>query len=262
MYPKTISLVAYTAKNIYIAHKLSSNQSMEISRIEGQNSNITEKSDKIKVVVMFDGGWKSVFTEAYEIMRQYHLQGSVSVIPSQVDKEGFLSYGELAELYLHQWDLLNHSFSHDEKHIDKSYELLSDFNKAREWMKNRFIGRNKDNVVVPFGEINPYLLKLLEAHGYSSLRTSDNVIILDKNKYHYFPVNILNLTNPIGVEDVENFLKESLVDSRNVILIFNKIGNKDNGLGMTYSKAGFEEVIKLLDKIGDNFHIVTYSELF
>jgi len=261
MYPKTLSLVASTAKNLYIAHTLNINEGLKTDSSNWQESSLTLDSNKTKVVVMFDGGWSSVFTEAYEIMKEFDFKGSVSVIPSQVDEEGFLSYGELAELYLDNWDLLNHSYSHAEKLINKSDELLSDFNRGREWMRNRSIGRNSDNVVVPYGEINPYLLKLLENNGYHSVRTSGNVIRLDKNKYYYYPVNVLNLSSGVTAKDVRNFLEQSLKDSRDVILIFNKVANTDDDSGMTYSINHFEEIIKLLVEMKDEFQVVTYSQL-
>lgn len=254
MYPKTIFFLVKTVENIHIAKKLGS------STI--QTNNPTVNTNKTNIVFMFDGGWKSIYTEVYGIMKKYGFKGSISVIPSLVDENEYMSYKQLAELYLEGWDLLNHSYSHKENMYNYPNELLSDFNKARQWMTNRYIGKCSNMVVIPYGEINPYVIKLFKEAGYRNIRTSENIIILENDEIVYYPATVINLIANVTVDKVKNILSEPVNQSKTVIFILNKIGNMDDAFGMTYRKDKLEQIIMFINEHSDKFQVITYSQLF
>jgi len=253
MYPKTISFLIENGKNIYIAKKLS-NDVIEI------NKEIIDY-DKTKIVFIFDDGWKTVYSEGYKIMNKYNHKGTISVIPSRVDEREYMTYEELSDLYLSGWDLLNHSYSHKEDNYDNTDELFSDFNKGRQWMNNRYIGRCNDMVVMPYGEINPYLITKLKDAKYHSVRTSDNIIILEDNM-KYYPITTINLLTDLRVNEVKDILTQRTSESKTIIFILHKIGEGNDGYGMIYSKKKLEEIIIFIDEHKDKFEVTTYSQLF
>jgi len=253
MYPQTIDFFINSGKNIYIAKQLS-------TRAVSINKNNIDYN-KTKIIFMFDDGWKSVYSDAYGIMKKYDYEGSIPVIPLLIGEEGYMSYKEISELYLQGWDLLNHSYSHKENIYDDSNKLLSDFNSARQWMKNRYIGKHSDMIVMPYGQINPYLIMLLKDAQYRNIRTAENIIILDKNKIEYYPVTTINLLTDVTVNEVKDLLTQSFGESKTIILILHKIGAVDNGFGMTYSKDKLEEIIMFIDEHSDEFQVITYSQL-
>jgi peptidoglycan/xylan/chitin deacetylase (PgdA/CDA1 family) len=254
MYPKTIDFLITGAENISIAHKLNTN-------IIQSNKN-TEDSDKTKIVFMFDDGWESVYTEAFEVLEKYDYTASIPIIPSMIDEKEYMSYGQLSELYLKGWDLVNHSYSHKENVYENANELLSDFNRAREWMKNRFIGNCSDMIVLPYGEINPYLVRQLKDGGYSNVRTSGNIIVLDKNDIEYYPVTTISLLTDLDANKVKGILSQRFSEPRAIIFILHKIGSRDDGSGMTYSKENLEDIILFLNEHNDEFEVIRYSQLF
>ncbi|WP_278287298.1 polysaccharide deacetylase family protein [Caloranaerobacter ferrireducens] len=254
MYPKTIFFLVKTVENICIIINLNTNA------IQSNNTYID--SNKVKIVFMFDDGWESIYTQAYKIMKKYDYKASVSIIPSLVNESEYMSYKQLSELYLEGWDLLNHSYSHKENMYDKCYKLLLDFNKARQWMKNKFIGNHSDMIIMPYGEINPYLIELLKNAEYRNIRTADNIIILESDKIIYYPATIISLLTDVTVNEVKSILTQTFDNHKTVIFILHKIGNKDNGFGMTYSKDKLEQIVKFIDKHSDKFQVVTYSQLF
>lgn len=254
MYPKTFDFIIDNVENTYIAMKINTNRM--------QNNNNIIASNKTKIVFMFDGGWSSVYSEAYELMKKYGYKASVQVIPSLVDEKEYMNYEQLAELYIQGWNLLNHSYSHKENIYDNSAEALSDFNRARQWMKNRYIGKYGDMVVMPYGEINPYLIRQLKKDGYRNIRTSDNIIILDNDRIEYYPVTTINLLTDITVEDVKDMFAKNFNKDRTVIFILNKMGEVDDGFGMTYSKDNLEQIIRFINERSDEFEVIAYSEMF
>lgn len=254
MYPRTLEILIRSAEDISIARKLSSNAIR-------YNIDIIEP-DKTKVVIMFDGGWSCVYTDAYEAMKKYNYKGTVAIIPSRINESQFMSYKQLADLYLEGWAFLNHSYSHKDNSYDMTDEMLKDFNRARQWMKNRYLGDFGDMVVMPYGEINPYLIEQLKAAGYRNVRTSDNVILLDKAEIEYYQVAMINLSKDLAVNEVQEMLTNITDETKAVIIVLNKIGSKEDSVDMTYSKVKFEEILRFINKNSDKLQIVTYSQLF
>lgn len=254
LYPKTIMLLINSGKNIHFAIQLS-------STTRQKNITTLDKS-KTQIVFMFDGGWRSVYSEGYPIMKKYNYNGNVSIIPSLVDEKDYMSYYQIAELYLQGWDLLNHTFYHKANMYDSCEELLSDFNKARQWMENRFISNCSNMIVMPYGEINPFLLKLLKDEGYCNVRTSDNIIVLNNDMITYYPIITINLLTDLTVDEVKGLLKQTFDEPKVIIMILQKIDETNNGLDMTYSKDKLEEIIIFIDEHKDKLQVITYSELF
>lgn len=158
--------------------------------------------------------------------------------------------------------MLNHSFTHEENIYDDVDNLYSDLNRAKQWMENRYIGSHSDMVVMPYGEVNPYLLKILKDAGYHNVRTSDDIILLDKDVIEYYPVTTINLKSETNTTEVENLLKFSIYEHKTIIIILNKISGIEDGLGMTYRKDKFEQIIEFIDNNSDKYQVITYSQLF
>jgi len=152
------------------------------------------------------------------------------------------------------------------KSLEYTYEntnkLLQDFNRAREWMRNRYIGNSSDMVVLPYGEINPYLIGQLRDAGYRNVRTSSNIIVLHKNDIEYYPVTTISLLTDVTANKVKEILAQRVSEPQIIIFILHKIGDRDNGSGMTYSKENFEEIILFLNERSDELEVINYSQLF
>lgn len=234
---------------------------MNLKNYNIQNNNTAIDRDKTKIVFMFDDGWRSVHSEAYSLMKEYGYKGSVSIIPSLIVEDEYMSYKELAELYLEGWDLLNHSYSHRADAYNNTDELLSDFDKSRRWMDNRYFGKCSDMVVMPHGEINPYLIRQLKNAGYRSVRTSDNIIVLDSFNYYYYPITSINPVTNISANEVTAQLKQGINELKTFVLIFHKIGYEDDEFGMTYNKDMLKQIIMFIDRHSDKFQVLTYSQL-
>jgi len=256
MYPQTILSIINNAKNIYIAKQLS------MIHMESEDKYNYTNNDKTKIVFMFDGGWKSIYTDAYKIIDKYNYQGNIAIISSLIGTEEHLSYNQLSKLYLQGWELLNHSYYHKNDMYDKCDEVLSDFNKAKKWMENRYIGKSSNKIVMPYGEINPYLINQLKNEGYHSVRTSDNILILDSDKIQYHPVTVVNLLAYISVDEVKDILIQSQSKDKTIIFILNRIQDTNNGIESIYSKEKLQQIITFINENEDKFQVITYSQIF
>lgn len=253
MYPSVIYYLIDTARDLSIAMRLSKGVA---------KANTTIDSDKSKVVFLFHGGWESVYKEAYELFKHLNYKGSISVIPSRVGEVGYMTYEQLSEMYMEGWDLLNLSYSHKEDLYNKTDELLSDFNKARKWMKNRYIGEQSNMAVIPYGDVNPYLIEKMKNNGYKSIMTSDNIIILDKYKIEYLHVSTISLLTNVTVDEVIKKLMTALEEPKTIMFILHKIEDGDDGSDMKYSRDKLEQILMFINQHKDKLQVITYSQLF
>ena len=252
MYPRTIEFLADSIKMNYIA--------VQLNTTDLQRDTINIDPEMVKIVIMFDDGWESVYSNAYKILEKYNFKASIPIIPSLVDEEEYMSYKELADLYIQGWDLLNHSYTHKDESYNQPVQLVSDFNKSREWMNNRYIGNGSDMVVMPYGVINPYLINKFREEGYRNVRTSDNIILLDKDIIEYYPIRTINLLTDMKANEVINILETS--EHKTIIFILHKIEDTKDGYGMTYSKDKFEQILEYIYNNSEEFQVITYSQLF
>jgi len=254
LYPRTITVVTSFVKEAHVFLKLRYTN-------EYLNKEPVDYS-KTRIVFMFDDGWESTYLKAYPIMKKYNYRGSVPIIPSFVGAYEYMSFLQLGNLIINGWDVQNHSYSHKEGMYNNNRELLSDINKARQWMRSRSLATYGNMVVMPYGDISPELVPLLMEEGYDSIRKYNKVIMINREGMEEFqPTTFINLLTDVTVKEVENIFLSSIEEKGTIILILHKISDISDGFGMTYSEEKFEEIVKFIKEHEDKFQVVTYSQL-
>jgi hypothetical protein len=260
MYPST-----YIFLNRYI---ININNTIKIltakeSKQEGvsNNTSLTSKSNT-KIVFIFDGGYESVYEKAYPIFGKYNLKANVGVIPSLVNEKKYMDVTRLTNLYLEGWDILNQSFPYEYDLYDNSTRVLEDIQKTKKWMDNRFFTRSSDCVIMTYGEINPYLIKLLKEKGYKSVRTSDNIIDLSKYKIEYKPIKVMNLTENSDISTIEKFLEDAHKSNTTAVFILSKIGEITDHDDRVFSQYTLTQLLEYLYWNTNQFEVIPYSDLF
>ncbi|MEA4970410.1 MAG: polysaccharide deacetylase family protein [Candidatus Pelethousia sp.] len=217
---------------------------------------------RTQVVFMYDDGWGSVYSGAYPLLKRYGYRGSIAVIPAMVREREYMSFTQLAELYMEGWDILNHSYSHKEDMYFRCDEMLLEFMRAREWLDNHFFTRGMNMVITPLGECNPYLIPLLMKKGFQNIRTSDNVLLLNRNNTAYFPVKTIHLLTDVSAETAQAELMSYSGGGAAVLLNLHKIDEASDGSQMSFSLQKLETIIEFLHANEDKFQVVSYSCLF
>lgn len=254
MYPKTYALIREGVSDACSAAwvNLSSRDNARAA---------PSRDGRTRVVFMFDDGWESVYQTAYPLLGRFGYRGSVGVICGMSRQPGYMSYAQLAALYMDGWDMLNHSYSHAQDMYERSEELLQDFQRARDWLERRGFAEGKDMAIVPYGECNPYLIGLMMDSGYHSVRTSDNILIFNGNSVNYHHVKTIHMETDVSVEAVREQLAEGREEERDILLNFHKIAEGDDPGNMTYSPQKLEELLAYLKENEALFEVVTYARL-
>ena len=255
MYPGTYSRLFDGFKNAFVLFKLSNFSYDDLPAVSVDKT-------KTQVAFIFDDGWSSVYSSAYPMLMRYGYRGSVAVIPGMVREREYMSYAELAELYMEGWDILNHSYSHKEGMYFRCDEMLSEYMHAREWLDNHLFKRGMNMGITPLGECNPYLIPLLIKRGFQNIRTSDNILMLSRNKATYFQVKTIHLLTDVSVDAAQKELMSCYGGDAAELFNLHKIGEADDGSQMSYSPEKLAALIEFLHANEDKFQVVTYSRLF
>lgn len=62
--------------------------------------------------IIFDDGYRSVYTRAFQYMQRYGIPGTVGVIGSNIGQVTNLTIPMMQEMYAAGWDFVNHTYSH------------------------------------------------------------------------------------------------------------------------------------------------------
>lgn len=254
MYPETHSSARDLFKDAYMILRLSNFTGEDIQDTDDEYADT-------HVVFMFDDGWESVYINAYPLLKKYGYKGSIAVIPKKVGEYEYMSYIQLAELYMDGWDMLNHTYAHKENMYTKCENMLAECMNARTWLQNHQLTKCKNMVVTAYGECNPYLIKLLNDSGFTSIRTSDNILNLNR-EIEYIPAITIHMLNDISVDAIKAKLLKSSANYDVILLNLHKINNIDDETQMSFSPEKLELITEFLYKNQDKFRVVPYSYLF
>jgi len=218
--------------------------------------------DKTQIAFMFDDGWASVYSNAYPLFQKYGTKGSVAIIPSLTAESEYIDYSHLSELYRQGWDILNHSYSHKEDMHDQPEQLLIEFNRAREWMERNYLVKCADMAVIPYGECNPYLIKLLAENDYRNIRTSSNIITIRNKKTTYYPIRAISPSDKSSLDLIYEELLVAYDDKTDVLIILHKIEPVADEFLMIFFPESLDLLLQYIDNNKDKFQVVPYSSLF
>lgn len=140
-------------------------------------------SDKKTVVLTFDDGYKDVYENAYPIMKEYNLTGTVFVITDFVGNDGYMSWSDLKKLSDAGWKIESHTESHPNlTNISAEDAWQQIYNSKIEVEAN--IGDIVTFFSYPAGKYNDEVVDLVKKAGYSGAISTDQGIENNINKMY------------------------------------------------------------------------------
>lgn len=212
-------------------------------------------------VIVMDDGWETQFTKGYEIMSRYGMKGCISAVPTLVDMEGYMSFEQLASVYMDGWDILNHTYSHE-----YLVGLSEDFQAeqmvaAREWLVDHSLERGADIVVFPNGAFSNDTINALAQGGFSAGRSLKSVWDT-KVGCQREDIEICNLISDSTMKEVKAAVDKAIATGNICIIMLHKIEPVTMEDYMQIDEELFEEVIEYLHNNREEISVVTMSQLF
>lgn len=126
------------------------------------------------VAITFDDGYEDNYTNAFPIMKQYGVKGTVFVITKTVDKNNsYLTSKQIKEMDQNGMMIESHTVSHDALtsfNYDKQYKELADSKAFLE----KCLGRKIKYLAYPCGSFNNNTVNALKESGYLMAFTTVN----------------------------------------------------------------------------------------
>ncbi|WP_049662157.1 polysaccharide deacetylase family protein [Bacillus sp. FJAT-27231] len=220
--------------------------------------------NKASAIFVMDDGWKSEYTTAYPILKKYGFKGNISVIPSRVDKENYITYKQLQNLYENEeWDLLNHTYHHKKlTSLDKD-EQEKEIMKTTKWLDNNCYSRGRKVLIYPYGAYNKDTLAILKKHHFVSARTLSETE-LPKNTFPRYKVEVHNLTDPEQINYSKQIIDKAITAKGTIVFVNHRFskGEKKIDDPMYYPEQQFEELVRYLSEKKDKIEVLTYTEWF
>lgn len=132
-----------------------------------------------KILLTFDDGWKTVYQNAFPIMKELGIKGTVYAIPkySSPDSERFewfCNVDEFREMYEDGWCIGNHTYDHTYYFSDNNTpETYSEkILQCADWIKSHGLGDGAYHVCYPNGEHPDNIKEILTKIGMKTGRTT------------------------------------------------------------------------------------------
>lgn len=212
------------------------------------------------VVIMMDDGWATQFTRGYEILSGYDMKACIAVVPSLVDTLGYMTYIQLAELYMDGWDLLNHTNNHYDLEKLSRAEQEQQIVDARTWLLNHQFYRGADIVAYPYGAFSEVTVSVLQENDFAVGRSQNSVWDAGIGCTRE-DIEVCNLTSDISFDDAKAAIDKAISTGSAVIIILHKIEPVTDDTQMQIDEQMFCRIVEYIDHNKERISVVTMTQL-
>lgn len=125
------------------------------------------------IIIVFDDGWDSVYTEAFSYLSPLHICATAYIITGVIGGAGRMTSAQLRALHLAGWTIGNHSHNHDDFTTLTQEEIETELSTAKTALENDNItGNGPLHVAYPFGVYDADALAAMTAQGMLTGRCS------------------------------------------------------------------------------------------
>ena len=207
----------------------------------------------------FDDGYRSVYKNAFPLMRERGMRGVVNVITKNLNKNmsSFITKEQLHEMHNAGWDIVSHSHTHPKVSEISNAQIFNELVISQQALLEAGFRNGPQFYVAPYGDNTPYAIEVAKQHylnyrmtGYRKMDT-----VVPANAYK---MEVLNMGSR-GLEGAIKLIDDAVETGGFLPMMWHgEIGEEWNGV-----KWEIEEFEYLLDYlIEKGVEVVTYSDQF
>lgn len=182
--------------------------------------------DKEKVIITFDDGGISFLTIAVPILEKYGFKGIFFIATKYIGTKGFLTEGQVKELFSRGHIVGSHSFSHPERITALSKTEIELEWSASQKRLNEILGFSPVVASIPNGYSSPAVIEAMVNAGIDTIYTSKPSTKVKKSN-NYTIYGRYAITADCSSEDVIRLISSSkkrfMISSRSKILYIAKL---------------------------------------
>jgi peptidoglycan/xylan/chitin deacetylase (PgdA/CDA1 family) len=111
---------------------------------------LLNQQSRPRLLIDFDDGWVSQYTQAFRYMTKMGIRGNIAVIYNRIGTAGYLTLAQLRELYESGWDLTSHGDNNHSAMASRA-AVLADIIANRDYLINNGFTRAPLHYVAPGG---------------------------------------------------------------------------------------------------------------
>lgn len=211
------------------------------------------------VVVSFDDGLASQFTNAARIMMERGLRGTTYVNSSTVGSSGKMTLAQLQQLYAAGWDIGNHSSSHPDEglaSLSSPASIEKELQDAADFLAANGMPRAARHVAYPAGTYNDMVLQAMATTGMLTGRlVSFRPAALPLDEPYLIPASV----GDFPVDFVLSRIEQAEQAGATIHLFFHTVDGSSSS-GSTVSVADFTAVMDYIKQRG--IPTLTISEFY
>lgn len=217
---------------------------------------------KPKLIVIFDDGWASQYTEGFDYMQTKGLKGTLYLIASKIGTDGYCTKSQLSEMYDAGWDLSTHGSINLTTLAEA--EIEADIIANRKYLIDNNFTRNDCHLhyAYPNGKYNQDVIDILTNLGFKTARN-----IVDRVQTHEIgePLNITRqgVYNTTSLATAKSYIDRAIANGGATLLNFHKLVETAT-VDTEWSISNFQaliDYIKLHQNQGE-LDVVTISEWY
>ena len=140
----------------------------QLHKVLYENGTAPEKP----VAITFDDGYSDNFTQAFPIMQKYQFSGTVFMVSSFVNGQGFLTENQLQQLQAAGWTIGGHTTNHTNLTTVSSDSVIKELKESREFLEG-ILGQHLKYFAYPFGGYNATIARAIKGDGYVMAFTTE-----------------------------------------------------------------------------------------
>ncbi len=216
--------------------------------------------DMACAVIVMDDGWQTQYTRGYKMLSRYGFKACIAVVPSFVDDSGYMTYRQLAEVYMDGWDLLNHTYDHVDLTALDPNSQTTQLTATRDWLEKHKFMRGSNVAVYPNGSFTEETIQALKENGFAaglSLRTVWDA----ETGYTREDIEVCNLLSDRTFYEIKQAIDKAVNNKSAVIFMLHKIEPVTEDSKMQLSEEMLLQVADYLNENKDRIRVVTMTEL-
>lgn len=144
---------------------------------------------KYIITTSWDDGQKTDL-KIVDLLRKYKIPGTFYIVVDWVDKEGFLTWGDVKDIWKHGWEIGSHTMTHPED-LKKLYDedLHYEIQSSKDIIEN-ILGRQISKFCYPKGRADERVKSFVAQAGYIEARGTGKPGIIEARDKLYLPGTI------------------------------------------------------------------------
>jgi peptidoglycan/xylan/chitin deacetylase (PgdA/CDA1 family) len=212
------------------------------------------------VVFVMDDGWETQYTAARPLFDKYGYTACIAVIPAAVGTENYMSYRQLADLYLDGWDMLNHTNNHLNLAELPEQTQAEQMARGRAWLNEHGLKRGSDILVYPGGAFNQATLDAMQREGFAAGRSLKS-LWLTAQDCALEDAEVCNLISGMPLDIVKAAADKAMNNGSAVIFMLHKVEPVSDDTHMQIEEAFLEQILSYIADNADKLDVVTMTQL-